>query len=206
MAPPPYELSIFLNVPFDEDYKPIFDALIYAVYDCGFIPRSALEADDGASVRFKKVQDLIAASQFAIHDVSRTELDPVNALPRFNMPLELGLFIGAKVYGSPKHRRKGCLILDRERYRYQKFISDIAGHDIKSHAGDPHQATAAVRDWLRTSSGRRSIPSAANVKRRYARFLKDLPTLCDSLGLERDELTYVDYCHTVEIWLKHVSG
>lgn len=42
------------------------------------------------------------------------------------MPLELGLFLGAKRYGTGKQRTKLCLILDRERYRYQKYCSDIA--------------------------------------------------------------------------------
>ncbi|MBW8302017.1 MAG: hypothetical protein K0M60_20690, partial [Hydrogenophaga sp.] len=61
--------------------------------------------------------------------------DGVNKLPRFNMPLELGLFLGAKRYGDTVQKRKKCLVLDCERYRYQKFISDIAGQDIDSHEG-----------------------------------------------------------------------
>jgi len=40
--------------------------------------------------------EIIRDSQFGIHDVSRVELDDANRLPRFNMPLELGLFLRAK--------------------------------------------------------------------------------------------------------------
>jgi len=48
------------------------------------------------------------------------------------MPLELGIFLGAKRFGGPKQKRKNCLILDREKYRYQQYCSDIAGQDIKA--------------------------------------------------------------------------
>jgi hypothetical protein len=65
-------------------------------------------------------------------DLSRTELH--EDLPRFNMPLELGIFLGAKKYGNEQNNNKACIIFDREQYRYQKFISDISGHDIKSIA------------------------------------------------------------------------
>ena len=33
------------------------------------------------------------------------------------------------------HRRENCLIVDRERYRYQQFISDISGQDVEAHDG-----------------------------------------------------------------------
>jgi hypothetical protein len=33
------------------------------------------------------------------------QLDAANRLPRFNMPLELGLFLGAQEYGSGAQKR-----------------------------------------------------------------------------------------------------
>ena len=71
-----YDRSVFINAPFDPDYAPIFDALVFAVHDCGFVARCALEDDDGARIRVAKIYDLIEACRFGIHDVSRTELDP----------------------------------------------------------------------------------------------------------------------------------
>ena len=62
-----------------------------------------------------------------IHDISRIERDTVNNLPRFNMPFELGLFLGARRFGTRPQRDKQCLVLEAERYRYQKYLSDIAG-------------------------------------------------------------------------------
>ncbi len=129
----PYKNSVFLNFPFDGKYKPILYALIFAVFDCGFVPRSTLERDDSTTVRIETLYELINKSKYGIHNISRTGLDSENRLPRFNMPLELGIFLGSKVYGSGRHREKRGLILDIERFRYQKFCSDIAGQDIRGH-------------------------------------------------------------------------
>jgi hypothetical protein len=121
---------------------------VFTVSVCGFVPRCSLEHDDASQVRLEKIYRLIGSSSFGIHDISRTELDGENHLPRFNMPLELGFFLGAKQFGAGRHRSKRCLILDRDRYRFQKFISDIAGQDIKAHGnspenGDSHRAGLA---------------------------------------------------------------
>ena len=43
-------------------------------------------------------------------------------------------------------REKRCLVLEAERYRYQKYLSDIAGQDIRQHGNDPTRAVGAVRD------------------------------------------------------------
>ena len=57
------------------------------------------------------------------------------------MPLEQGIFLGAKRFGGTKQRDKRLLIFDIEAYRYQKFISDLAGIDIHAHQGRPERPT-----------------------------------------------------------------
>ena len=91
----------------------------------------------------------------------RTE-DKNSGLPRFNMPLELGIFLGAKKFGIEEQKRKKCLILDTKPYRYQQFISDIAGQDIQAHNDAPELTVKVVRDWLRNASRRETIPSGAS--------------------------------------------
>ncbi len=196
-----YADNVFLNCPFDDRYLPIRNAILFAVFDCGFVPRCALEIDDSAEVRFDKIQRLIAESKFGIHDISRTEPDSATNLPRFNMPLELGMFIGAKRYGSSKQKQKNCLILDTEQYRYQAFISDIAGHDIRAHADDPGQAITQVRNWLNTASGRKTIPGGREIRRRFSQFEFDLPDMCAAIPIDLDELTYNDYTNFISEWL-----
>ncbi len=202
MASSKYNSNVFVNCPFDSQYKPIRDAIIFTIFDCGFIPRSALEEDDSGNVRFDKIKKLISESKFGIHDISRTELDDGHNLPRFNMPLELGVFIGAKKFGNSNHSKKNTLILDSEQYRYQIFISDIAGQDIRAHECDPSQAIVQVRNWLNSASGRKTIPGGAAINRRYRRFQEKLPNICRELELNVNEVTYNDYCNFVSDWLK----
>src|SRR5882724_10055411 len=101
-----YEDSVFINCPFDSQYGAIFYALVFAVHDCGYFARCALEVDDSGLVRIQKIEQIISDCRFGIHDISRVESDPQTQLPRFNMPLELGLFLGAKRYGNKRQKTK----------------------------------------------------------------------------------------------------
>src|SRR5205823_14200968 len=83
---------------------------------------------------------------------------------------ELGFFLGAKRYGTAQDRQKCCLILDRERYRYRNFCSDIAGQDIRAHNDQPREAIRAVRDWLSSQRTTVQVPGGKAIFERYARF------------------------------------
>jgi len=169
-----YGDSVFLNVPFDKTYARLFEALVFAVHDCGFTARSALEVDDSGEARVLKILDIIDRSQHGIHDISRAGLDRQTGLARFNMPLELGFFLGAKRYGSTKHQRKRCLVLDRDRYRYRNFCSDIAGQDVRAHNNQSRDAIRAVRDWLSTHRPKVQMPGGKAIFERYERFRAQL--------------------------------
>ncbi|MGA2592011.1 MAG: hypothetical protein ABSH32_19030 [Bryobacteraceae bacterium] len=196
---------MFINVPFDRRYKKLFDALVFAVHDCGFLARSAREQDDGSQVRLDKLYEIIGDCQFGIHDLSRTSLDTKYGLPRFNMPLELGIFLGAKKYGGAQQARKTCLILDREPFRYQIFCSDIAGQDIRAHYNDVSEAIAAVRNWLRTNRPSCLIPGAGRMQERYLEFRLDLPAVARAASLAIQELNFLDYRTLVTGWLDENS-
>lgn len=204
MARLSYDDQVFINCPFDGEYRPMFEALVFAVHDCGFVARCALELEDGSQVRIDKIEQIIGECRLGIHDISRTELDATWSLPRFNMPLELGVFLGAKRYGAPNQRRKLCLILDRDPFRYQKFCSDIAGQDIQSHGGEPHEAVKRVRNWLRNATADSTIviPSGSVMVERYERFGRALPLLCERLRLDRNELLFNDFTTLAAEWLK----
>lgn len=192
--------DVFINCPFDPAYNPSFRAIVFAIYACGFRPRSAMELDDGGQTRIDKLYGLIGECRYGIHDLSRTELDDINHLPRFNMPLELGLFLGAKRFGGQAQSAKRLLILDVERYRYQRFISDLAGMDIHGHDGDAVTALRKTRDWLANVS-RRQLPSADRVARLFQSFMADLPTLAADLEFDPETVPYVDFERMVVGWL-----
>ena len=197
-----YNDNVFLNCPFDSVYKQLFDAMVFAVYDCGFVARCALEEEDASQVRIDKIYDIITDCRYGIHDISRTELDATSDLPRFNMPLELGVFLGAKKFGTDEQERKNCLILDKERYRYQQFISDIAGQDIQAHNNNPEEIVTVTRNWLRNASKRQTIPSGSIIWRHYQEFMEDLPQLAQECQLEVDELIFNDYLLILTKWLR----
>lgn len=180
------------------------EALVFAIHDCGYIARSALEAEDSAEVRIDKIAKIIKDCRYGIHDISRTEVGADTGLPRFNMPLELGLFLGARRFGSRTDKRKACLILDRARYRYQQFCSDIAGQDIRSHDDLPETAIKVVRNWLQTNSPTPEVmmPGGSAMARRFALFQDDLPLLCQRLRLDRTELIFNDYTTLIAAWLR----
>ena len=180
----------------------MFDAIMFAITDLGFVARSAREEDDGGEFRLAKIQRIIEQCKYGVHDISAVKLDRTNKLPRFNMPFELGLFLGCKRYGSIRHRYKVSLIFDTDPYRYQIFISDIAGQDIHSHANDVKTAIRELRTWLATASKRTKLPGGKDVFDRYKRFQADLPALCEELKLEPAEVTFKDLRQMMAAWLK----
>lgn len=107
-----YDRQVFINCPFDDDYLPMLRAIVFSIHACGCKARCALEVVDAGEVRMSKILRLIRGCRFGLHDISRTSLDEMNGLPRFNMPLELGLFLGAAHFGSGGQRRKRTLIMD----------------------------------------------------------------------------------------------
>ena len=144
---------------------------------------------------------IIGECSLGIHDISRTELDVATGLPRFNLALELGLFIGARHFGNSVQKGKACLVLDRESRRYEKFISDIKGVDIESHQDDVSQAINAVRDWLDTRSTD-ILPGGATIASRFGVFAGELPGICAGARLQSDRLTFKNYAQLVQRWLK----
>jgi hypothetical protein len=197
-----YTRSVFINCPFDGKYLPIFHSIVFSVFDCGCNARCALEISDSSEVRIEKIVKIISECKYGIHDISRTELDKETNLPRFNMPFELGMFLGAKRFGDDEHKKKMCLILDKEPYRYHSFISDIAGQDIQSHKNDDSEAIKVVRNWLRSTSGRTTIPGGKEILRRYRQFTSELPVICRELKITIDEMIFSDYINIVSEWLK----
>jgi len=99
--------------------------------------------------------------------------------------------------GARRQRRKACLIFDEERYRYQAYVSDVAGQDIASHAGDPRALVVRLRDWL-ASHVATALPSGGVVWDHYLTFQGELQHACERARHRADELTYLDL-------LRHMS-
>jgi len=160
--------NVFINCPFDENFRPCFEALLFAVTASGYKVRCALEDADGASIRFEKLRNLIRECPYTIHDLSRIELSK-DALPRFNMPFELGLAMGAKYFGGPKQRRNSALIMVRKDYILSAYLSDLGGNDPASHNGNPEEVIAVVTRYLHSTPTGKVLPGPRSAIARFAR-------------------------------------
>ncbi len=192
--------NLFLNCPFDPEYSQLMQAAVFTITGCGFNVRCALETSDASQIRIQKLYDLIGDCEYGIHDLSRVQLDEKSQLPRFNMPLELGVFLGAKFLGSAKQRQKKCLVFDELPYRYQQYLSDIAGQDISWHLNNPETLVVQIRNWLSNFSSER-LPSGSVTWERYERFRKELRGSCETHNQKPEELTFRDYLGHVEFFV-----
>jgi hypothetical protein len=143
-----FEKSVFINCPFDKDFYALLRPILFTVIYLGFQPRIALESLDSGQPRIQKIIKLIENSKFAIHDLSRIKSKKVGELFRLNMPFELGLDVGCRIYKRGKWQNKKCLILEAEKYRYQAAISDLSNSDIGVHNNEPEEVVLQIRNWL----------------------------------------------------------
>ncbi|MFZ1221081.1 MAG: hypothetical protein WAO00_17440 [Chthoniobacterales bacterium] len=152
VAKPSFDQSVFINCPFDDEYRPLLRALIFTVLFVGKFPRIASERLDSGETRIEKIIQLVVESRFGIHDLSRCAARKEGELFRLNMPLELGIDLGCRLKGR-KWKDKRCLILETKRYRYQATISDLSNSDIGSHGDKPLRLIECVSSWLEKEAG-----------------------------------------------------
>ena len=193
------ELDVFVNCPFDPTYRPMFYAMVYTVIRSGYVMRCALEDDDSGDLRILKICRIIGECKFAIHDISLTEVDGDPPLPRFNMPLELGIYFGAVQYGGKSQKGKSCIIFDREQHRFQRYISDLAGYDIHSHSGLINNMIKELSTWLRGKPGGISAGGGQAIAAEFDVFSKSvIPAWCRHQNITLDELSFSDYSGVVQ--------
>jgi hypothetical protein len=193
------DVNVFINCPFDSEFKPCFEALLFTIMSSGYRVRCALVDDDAGDIRFDKLCRLIHESGKSIHDLSRIDLSAAG-LPRFNMPFELGLFIGASRFGGKLHRTKTALIMVSVPYRLPIYLSDLGGNDPRAHGDQPEEVIRIVRGYLHARPDGSQLPGAARVLSEFKRFKASLPALAAALLIAPDELDpYRDYRDYVAI-------
>ncbi len=198
---PAKNLSVFINYPFGKNYQHIFRAIVFAVIDCGYRAICAEEIINAGVDRLQKISDLILSCRFGIHDISMVALDKITKLPRFNMPFELGFFLGAAAAARAEEDKKFCLIFAHHAYDYRKCLSDISGHDIYVHDSNARKAIELVRDFL-LPHNKDIVPGTMTILEHYQKFQKQFPVLCRDLGLNPENLIFNDYANLVSRWLE----
>jgi hypothetical protein len=178
--------------------------MVFTIIASGFHPRSALDATDGAETRVTKIAGMIGDCDWGIHDLSRVEV-MAGDVPRFNMPMELGLHLGARLLGERRHRVKKALILEAEPHRYDSILSDISGQDIEVHGNDPDRAIGCVRNWL--SDHRRTtlapLPGVVAMQEDYRLFQAEVAVILADHRLDPlDRLSHSDFMFAVRDWIE----
>jgi hypothetical protein len=152
--------------------------------------RCALEENDSGDIRLDKLARLIDESTRSIHDLSRIKpIDPATSeLPRFNMPFELGLAMGAKRFGGKRHKTDSIKIMVAEPYRLPAYLSDLGGNDPDAHHNEPEKIVKIVRDYLHRSPDGAILPGPAKLIETLTAFRQKLPTIANGISHEPNEV------------------
>ncbi|WP_296763494.1 hypothetical protein [Sediminimonas sp.] len=164
-----FDQNVFINCPFDKEYAPILQAVLFATVLLGFKPRLATERHDSGETRLDKIRELIEESKYSIHDLSRCQASQKGEFFRLNMPFELGMDWGCRSYFGDRREEKRFLILEEKPFRFQAAISDLSGCDIETHGGKYDRAIKKVRYWLRQQTGC-AAPGPSRLLTDYATF------------------------------------
>lgn len=200
------ELDVFINCPFDEEYKPLFEAIHFTISASGYLPRCALEEEDGLDLRLAKLCRIVGDCPRSIHDLSRTELNAED-LPRFNMPFELGLTMGAKIFGGAKHKDKKALVMVAEPYRMPSYLSDLGGNDPSAHGRRVDRVIVLVRRFLHDRPYGAPLPGPGRIDTALKEFQAKLPEMANAIDHSESEICslqdYRTYSHLVAAYLSN---
>lgn len=160
---------VFINIPFDTQYEPLFLALICGLTALRFTPRCALEVQ-GNKNRLKRIYGLMRKCKYSLHDLSRVELsEGGKRVPRFNMPFEAGLAVAISLNDSGHYFR----ILEAKAYRLQQTLSDLNEQDPFIHHGTPDGVLRALANiFTRTGKLQPKISDLKNIFKEMRSFCK----------------------------------
>lgn len=169
MIDPDFSRNVFINCPFDPEFAPLLETLVFCVVYFGFNPRLASERPEAGENRLDKIVDLIKRSRYSIHDLSRCRANEVGEFLRMNMPFELGVDLGYRRSGAAEANQKKFLIFEREPYDLKRTLSDIAGQDVDHHRDNHETVIKKVRDFFRVEAGV-NAPGPSRLVSDYATF------------------------------------
>ena len=200
-----FDRNVFVNCPFDDAYLPLLRPILFVTLYLGLTPRIALESLDSGRPRIDKIIALIEDSKYAIHDLSRLQAERAGEYYRLNMPFELGLDVGCRLFRADRYSEKRCLILEAERYRYQAALSDMSNSDIAAHGNNPEEVAREVRNWLTNTAGLRA-PGPTWIWDRFIEFMADNYDQLKAEGYSNrdiDGLPVAELIDRMRTWIEH---
>ncbi len=179
--------NVFINCPFDSHYTSLLRPLLFTILYLDYNPRIASERFDSGEARINKICELIRISKYSIHDLSRIQSSKKGEFYRLNMPFELGIDIGYRLFSTGNAKTRKCLILEKEKYRYQKALSDLSSSDIKHHNNEPEDIVREVRNWF-VETDKPRVPSGTRIWEHFNEFMADFYTKRKKEGYKRKDL------------------
>lgn len=164
-----YETDVFTNCPFDEEYAPLLEAILFCITYAGLNARLATERLEAGENRLDKIFELARGSRYSIHDLSRCQSRAANEYARMNMPFELGLDLGIRRSAADLPSAKKFLIFERNPYELKRTLSDLAGQDVFAHKEDYLEVIRGMRDFLKVEA-KKDIPGATRIISDYETF------------------------------------
>ncbi len=183
----------------------MLDAMLYAVMYLGLIPK-IMETVSSSDNRLQKIKELIKDSEYGIHDISRCRVSKNEPYPRFNMPFELGLDIGCSEFGNNIQRKKKTLILEKDRYSYQRVISDISGQDIENHDDNPEILIEKVRNWIAKLNPDGKYPPPTEVWTSFTKFYSKFNKVMKLKKYTRKQILNIPRSEYITIIKKWIIG
>ena len=151
----------FLNVPYDQQYEPLFVAFIAGLCRFGLTPRATIEIP-GSKRRLNRIVDLIGECSYSLHDLSRVTVDYRSPrTPRFNMPFELGLAVAKAAEAGSRH---AWFLFESAPHRLNESLSDLDGTDPYIHE---NKAEGVLRGLMNALVRRRNPPTFSELKSIY---------------------------------------
>ncbi|MBC8277946.1 MAG: hypothetical protein H8E46_06920 [FCB group bacterium] len=182
-----YQKNVFINCPFDDQYLGLLRPLLFTIIYLDYYPRISSERFNSAEIRVDKICEFIDQCKYSIHDLSRIESQSPKELARFNMPFELGIDFGCRLFGKGKHD-KIFLILEKERYRYQKSLSDLSGIDITNHNDEPEEIIRCLRNWFAVTNLVDKMPSSSLIWDHFNVFWTDFEAKKTAMGFKKRDI------------------
>ncbi|HET6975979.1 MAG TPA: hypothetical protein VFI24_06635 [Pyrinomonadaceae bacterium] len=203
-VPNKFRSSVFINCPFDEEYKLLLQPMLFTLVYVGLFPRLASEKSDSLEQRIEKILRLIKECKYSIHDLSRLRSQKAMEISRLNMPFELGIDYGCRRIAKNYLCTKRSLILEKTPYDIQKALSDLNGADIKSHNNRPVQAVRALQHWLIETVGLKDIESPSIIWAKYTEFDSDFYKRHKAQGYTKRDLRVMpvpQYIRFIKQWV-----
>ena len=126
------EPSVFINVPYDAEYAPLMDAVIFTSVCCGFLPRSPLETGSAGIARLNNLilepwlRPSIPSMIFRGATEAGTSTSP-DSTCRSSLGWQSRVLASTPVRTSGSPCGRG--------HNHANYASDLLGFDLKAHDG-----------------------------------------------------------------------